>query len=257
MKSPRHKRILLSLYLIMRATWPYGFGEILSTVSMKLVNRIVFMLLMLRNFRLFSRNVDSTMNFVEVFDKMQPILWSTLAVLILPALVEVVGTISEKRRKRRSTPDVVKRYCYIMYGSSRIRDDWTRAYNAQKSILEHLLFICLVAPLFLWYSWPVFVTFLVVTNVYVWLCIPKPRKITGYFTRFVADGAYVNLMKNFFFCIYLVICAFIIWLTPGKFSLEFLFLLIVGMRMQMGRASNLVDALRSGALKRPEKAVSA
>ena len=54
-----------------------------------------------------------------------------------------------------------------------------------------------------------------------------------------------------------MICAFIIWLTPGKFSLEFLFLLIVGMRMQMGRASNLVDALRSGALKRPEKAVSA
>ena len=215
------------------------------------------MLLLLRSFRMFGRNVDSTMSFEQVFDFMQPIMWAIMAVMILPVMVDVGGAISANRSKRRATPDVLKRYCYILYGSSKINNDWSSAYNAQKSILEHLLFICLVAPMFLYYSWPVFLTYLCVTNIYVWISTYQPKEVTGYVTRFVADDAYVNMMKNFFFCIYLVICAFIIWLTPDHFPVEFLFLLIVGMRMQMGRASSLVSSLRSGALSKPERAVSA
>lgn len=243
--------MLLSGYLFFRATWPYGFGEVVSGVLSPIIKRIVFLVLLLSNFRYFNRNVDPSMNFSEVFSLMGPILWSVLAVLLLPTMNGILGMVSIRRRKVKADLQLKKKYCYILFGSTRVNRNWTRFFQAQKTMLEYVVFICLLSPILLYYSWSIFFAYFFITNIYVATFAHKINfKTKNRITRFMASGLFVDFMKNLYFCVYLLVCAVIIWKSGERYPLEFIFFLIVGMRMQLARASNLASVFHSGLFER-------
>ena len=61
------------------------------------------------------------------------------------------------------------------------------------------------------------------------------HKLGRVFNRFVNSVVYLDTIRYAVFCLYIVVCALIIVASPQRLPLEFIFVLIIGMKQQLAR----------------------
>lgn len=245
MHSVSTKKFLQSGLYFMREAWPFGLGEVVALALMPIAKRMVLLLLLLGNFRYLSKHAEPGMNLAESLALLWPVVLSVIAVMILPLMVATFGKLSSRGRKRKTTPAVKQEFCRILFGSDEIVNCWEDYYDGQVAIMVYIVFIIIISPVFLYYSWQLFIVYFVVAILFATICTTRinvsPKyKIGRLFNKFANSDLYVNTLRYAAFCIYIVACAVVIIISPQKVPVEFIFVIIVGMRQQLGRGKNVV-----------------
>ena len=111
--------------------------------------------------------------------------------------------------------------------------------------MVYIAFMLMIAPAFLFFNWRVLIVYLVVAILYGTVCTNRYSMSEKYwigrkFNNFTYSNSYVNMVRYFAFCVYIVACAVVIVLAPEKMPIEFIFIVIIGMRVQLGRGKSVV-----------------
>lgn len=226
-------------------TWPYSVGEVATDALDPMVKRLVIMLLLLGNFRYLGKNAEPGMSGPEILELLWPVFASVAAVMVLPLTVAGLNRFCTRMRKRKSTRKVKREFSRRLFGEDEIHEQWDEYYQGQRAIMTYVVFMILISPIFLYYNWHLFVVYFVVAVVFATVCTKRlffsdDNKLGWILNRFIGSKVYLNTMRNSMFCVYIVICALVIVLEPKRMSVEFLFVVIIGMRVQLARGKSVI-----------------
>jgi hypothetical protein len=240
MMSLPTKKFLQSGYYYVRATWPFALGEVLAEAMQPMVKRLVILIMLLGSFRYLNRHAEPDMTNVEALNLLWPVFLSVIGVMLLPLAVAYFGKRSTRGRKRKTTPVVKRGFCRILFDSDEVVSSWNDYYEGQKAVMVYGFFILIVSPAFLYYSWQMFIPYIAVTLLFGVICSRKislstEHKFGRVFNRFADSDVYLDTIRYAAFCFYIAICAVIIVISPQHLPLEFIFVVIVGMRLQLAR----------------------
>jgi len=240
MMSVSVKRFLQSGFYYVRATWPFVLGEVLAEATLPMVKRMVILVMLLGSFRYLNRHAEPDMTAVEALNLLWPVFLSVIGVMLLPLAVTYFGKRSIRGRKRRTTHKVKRHYCRILFDSDEVVDAWNNYYEGQKAIMVYALFVIIVSPAFLYFSWEMFIPYIAVTLLFGVICTRKPglseeHRLGRVFNRLANSDVYLDTIRYAAFCFYIAVCAVIIVIMPRHLPLEFIFVVIVGMRLQLAR----------------------
>ena len=246
MRSVSSKNFFISGLYYFWQTWPYGFGEVFTEALLPIVKRIVFLLLLLGNFRYLSKNARPGLSYPEMFELLLPVLLSVLAVVLLPLILDALNKLSARRRKKLTTEEIQRKYCHLLFEADRGRRKWKLYYDGQRVIVVYVIYMLMISPVFFYYNWHLAIVYLVSTILFGTVCAIKyefasDSKPAYLFNRFINSGAYINTMRNLVFSLYIVACAVVIVLQPKKIPIEFIFVIIVGMRLTLSRGKNVIS----------------
>jgi hypothetical protein len=219
---------------------------VIAEAATPLVKRLVFMLLLLGRFRYLSKHAEPGMSYAQMGELLLPVFLSIFAVIVLPLLLVAFNSKTTKRRKSRTTLKVKQEYCRIMFGRKKIVRKWPQYYDGQKAILVYIFFIFMISPAFLYYNWHVFLVYFVVAVLFGTICTVKPvfsdeHRTGRILNRFINSDAYLNTLRYIAFCTYILLCAVVIVLEPKRIPLEFIFVIIIGMRVQLARGKSVIS----------------
>lgn len=245
MHSVTIKNFLQSGLYFMRKTWPFGFGEVVAFALTPMIKRLVLLLLLLGNFRYLSKNAEPDMNLAESLNLLWPVVVSVFGVMVLPLMVAAFGKFSARGRRRKTTRAIKQEYCRILFGSDEIVSCWDDYYDGQVAIMVYIVFILIISPAFLYFSWRLFIVYFVVAILFATVCAKKisfsqEHKFGRLFNKLADSDQYLNTMRYAAFCIYIVACAVVIIVSPHKVPLEFVFVIIIGMRVQLARGKKVL-----------------
>lgn len=245
MHSVTIKKFLQSGLYFMGKTWPYGLGEVVALALTPMVKRLVLLLLLLGNFRYLTRNAEPGMSLGESLNLLWPVVLSVFGVMILPLMVAAFGKYAARGRRRKTTPAIKREFCRILFGSKETISCWDEYYDGQVAIMVYLVFILIISPAFLYFSWRLFIVYFVVAILFATLCAKKIKFSSKYkfgrlFNKLADSDMYLNTMRYAAFCVYIVTCAVVIIISPHKIPLEFIFVVIIGMRVQLARGKRVL-----------------
>jgi len=245
MNTTSTKKFLQSGLYYVRATWPYAIGEVLADALMPITKRLVLLLMLLGNFRYLSRHAEPGMSVSESFNLLWPVLISVFGVMLLPLMIATFAKLASRGRKRKTTQAVKQEFCRILFGSDEIIDSWQQYFNGQKAIMIYSVFVLIISPVFLYYSWRIYIVYLLVTILFGTICTKRitmspEHKFGRLFNKFVDSDVYLNTVRYAAFCVYIVICAVAIIMAPHRIPVEFIFVIVIGMRVQLGRGKRII-----------------
>ncbi len=240
MISQPTKRFLHSGFYFVRATWPYALGEVLAAALTPIVKRMVFLIWLLGTFRYLSRHAEPGMSNSEAWGLLWPVFLSVVGVMVLPLVVAYFDKRSTRGRKRKTTGAIRQEYSRILFDKDEVFRNWDRYFEGQKAVMVYITFVLIVSPVFLFYSPKMLIPYLTFTALFGFICTRKPCMSKEYrfgrvFNRFVNSNVYLETTRYAVFCIYIIVCALIIVASPKRLPLEFIFVLIVGMNLQLAR----------------------
>ena len=246
MSNPR-TRFLHSGFYFMCAIWPYGLGEVLASTLQPMIKRMVILIWLLGSFRYLSRNAKEDMSNLEAWNLLWPVFLSVIGVMLLPLALAYFEKLAIRGRRRKTTGDVKRRFCQILFDKDEVVQDWDRFFQAQKAVMVYITFSAIVTPVFFYYGPRLLIVYLAATLMFGILCTRKIRLPPGYrfgraFNKLAQSDVYVPTIAFATFCLYIIICALILVYAPKRLPLEFIFVIIVGMRLQLGRGKKVAKS---------------
>ena len=140
----------------------------------------------------------------------------------------------------------MSKYRQLLFRADVGRKKWERYYDGQKSLMVYFVFVCLISPAFLYYNWHIFIAYFVTAVLFATVCTIKFEFSTEYkigrvLNRFVNSNPYINTIRFLMFSLYILGCAVIIVFEPRRIPVEFIFVIIIGMRVQLARGKNVIS----------------
>lgn len=210
-------------------------ADIVLSVLQPLVRRMLFLVFLLRIFREFSMTVDRSLPFPVLLEAALPLYIALIAALtILPAL-QLLHSNVRTHLRRKKEDSIIKRYCYIQYGCSEVREGWNKLYGAQKNIIEYFLMEIILAIVFCFYDWRIWLVYFSVSTLSFWLAYCFHGGIK-FMNKRLSGGALISGSGHVAFCFYIFMTSFLIMFTDVKLTVELIVIMIVGPKMQLNRS---------------------
>ncbi len=244
MRSTSHKRFKISAYYIFKGTFPYGIFDIILSILEQLVTRIVFVLLLLKIFKDFAKHVDHSLATVETGMSLIPLLLAVLISIFVPSIIHILRDANRIKHDASINDELLKRYCFAVFGSSKITNKWKKYYKAQKRVFEFYLLQISIGSIFLIYDWRILAAYLVTSKLFIHLGIHKFKSLKVFSIQIDITN-YISFVANLCLGIYLLLCAVIIALSTSDFPIEFIFILVVGARMLFSKGISIIKFLRT------------